>query len=288
MDLRNPDIVDAPYGPHERNVLDLWRNDAPDPAPLFIFIHGGGFKGGDKQNAPPTLVQGCLDEGIAVARINYRLSQQAPYPAPMTDSARAVQFLRSKAREWNIDPERFAAGGGSAGGGISLWLGFHTDLADPESEDPVGSFSTRLSCMACTQTQSSYDLNYIRSIIPGPAYRHEALQQLFRVAPEGFQTARAKEMFADSSALTHLSAGDPPVHLAYFTPNLPLTDALDANQGIHHPHFGEVLKKRMDELGIECVLRYREDFPHAKDDQDLRDKAFAEQVRFLSRHLLSA
>jgi acetyl esterase len=286
MELRNPDIIDVSYGPHGRNVLDLWRIESPEPGPLFIFIHGGGFRGGDKQNAPPALVQGCLDAGIAVARINYRLSQQAPYPAPMTDSARAVQFLRFKAEEWNIDPRRFAAGGGSAGGGISLWLGFHSDLADLGNADPVARLSTRLSCMACTQTQSSYDLNFIHTIIPGPAYRHEAVQQLFRVTPEEFQTTRAKEQFADSSALTHLSAGDPPVHLAYFTPNLPLTDALDANQGIHHPRFGEILKKRMDELGIECVLRYREDFADIPDEQEVREKVFAEQVQFLERHLL--
>jgi acetyl esterase/lipase len=55
----------------------------------------------------------------------------------MHDGARAVQYLRSRAKEWNLDPARVAATGGSAGAGISLWLAFHADLADPKSKDPV-------------------------------------------------------------------------------------------------------------------------------------------------------
>ena len=95
----------------------------------------------------PILLKDCLDSGISVAAINYRYSTQAIAPAPFQDGARAVQFLRSKAKDWNLDPQRFAATGGSAGAGISLWLGFHNDLADPKSEDPVLRQSTRLACM---------------------------------------------------------------------------------------------------------------------------------------------
>ena len=119
----------------EHYVLDLWRAKSATPAPLVVFIHGGGFRGGDKTNLAPALLAKCLDTGISVAAINYRLSQQAAFPAPMLDSARAIQVLRSKAAEWNLDPKRFAATGGSAGAGISLWIGFHDDLADPASAD---------------------------------------------------------------------------------------------------------------------------------------------------------
>src|SRR5262249_50241034 len=90
-----PDVRDAKYGPHARNVLDLWKARADSPTPLVVFIHGGGFRGGDKANVPPQLLEHCLKAGISVASINYRLSQQAAFPAPMNDGARAVQFLRS-------------------------------------------------------------------------------------------------------------------------------------------------------------------------------------------------
>jgi acetyl esterase/lipase len=278
-----PDATDIPYGPHPRNVLDLWKADSTEPTPLWVWIHGGGFMGGDKRFVPPAVLTDALAAGISVAAINYRLSQQAPFPAPMHDAARAIQFLRFRGRHgWNLDPARLAAGGGSAGGGISLWLGFHDDLAEPNGDDLVATESTRPTCMACTATQSSYDPNFIRTIIPGPAYQHEALQLLFRVTPADFQTPRARERFAAGSALPHARAGAPPVFLFYPSPNLPLTDALTAEQGIHHPKFGEVLKEKLDALGVECVLRFREDLGDCPDAEV--PAAFArEAVQFLRR-----
>src|SRR5262245_27814718 len=110
-----PGVRDAKYGPHARNVIDLWKAKSDTPTPLVVFIHGGGFRAGDKSNVSPLLLEHCLKAGISVAAINYRFSQHAPFPAPMNDGARAVQFLRSKAKEWNLDPKRVAATGGSAG-----------------------------------------------------------------------------------------------------------------------------------------------------------------------------
>ena len=55
----------------------------------------------------------------------------------------SLQTIRSKAKEWNLDPERIACYGGSAGAGISLWLAFHEDLADPNSDDPIARQSTQ-------------------------------------------------------------------------------------------------------------------------------------------------
>ena len=97
---------------YERNVLDLWKAKSDRPTPLVIYIHGGGFRSGDKSSVDARLLDRCLDAGISVAALNYRLSSQAPFPAPMLDSARAVQFLRSRASQWNLDPARFAATGG--------------------------------------------------------------------------------------------------------------------------------------------------------------------------------
>src|SRR5262249_41628078 len=148
QDRPKPDVANARYGPHQRHVLDLWKAKSDRPTPLVVFIHGGGFRGGDKKNLSPVLLNLCLKAGLSVASINYRLSQHAPFPAPMHDGGRAIQFFRFKAKEWNLDPRRIAATGGSAGAGISLWLAFHDDLADPGSKDPVARESTRLSCAA--------------------------------------------------------------------------------------------------------------------------------------------
>lgn len=86
---RPPDVANASYGPHERNVVDLWKAKSDKPAPLVVFIHGGGFRAGDKTNLSPVLLDLCLGRGVSVAAINYRLTQQAPYPAAMHDGARS-------------------------------------------------------------------------------------------------------------------------------------------------------------------------------------------------------
>jgi acetyl esterase/lipase len=118
------------YGPHLRNVLDVWLAKSDEPTPVLVSIHGGGFRGGNK-SVSPELLRRCLDARISVVAITYRLSDQAIAPAQFLDAARAIQFLRHKAKEWNLDPGRVAATGSSAGAGLSLWLGFHDDLADP-------------------------------------------------------------------------------------------------------------------------------------------------------------
>ena len=176
-----PDVANASYGPHERNVLDLWKAKSSRPTPLVIHIHGGGFTQGDKSGVPGPLLEACLNQGISVASINYRYSTQAPYPGPMADSARAVQFLRLHAVEWNLNPKAFAATGGSAGAGISLWMGFHDDMSDPKSSDPVARQSTRLSAMAVTNGQTTYDPRTIAKLISPETARIGALRLLFNV-----------------------------------------------------------------------------------------------------------
>ena len=151
------------------------------PRRCLVSIHGGGFAKGDK-SVSPELLRRCLDSEISVVAITYRFSNQAIAPAQFHDSARAIQFIRHKARQWNLDPTRVAATGNSAGAGISLWLGFHDDLADPNSEDPVLRQSSRLTCMSVFNGQTSYDPRFIRDLLPGSdTYKHPRLAQLFAV-----------------------------------------------------------------------------------------------------------
>src|SRR5687768_3333363 len=99
-----PDIANERYGPHERHVLDLWKAKSDRPTPLVVFIHGGGFRAGSKEALQPALLEGLRANGISVMAINYRLSPEVAFPAHYLDCARAIQFARSMAREWNIDP----------------------------------------------------------------------------------------------------------------------------------------------------------------------------------------
>lgn len=254
QELPAPTHANVKYGPHERNVMDLWLAKSDRPTPVLVSIHGGGFLGGDKRVDAGTLDQ-CLASGISVAAITYRFSSQAIAPASFRDSARAVQTMRMRAKEWNLDPEHFAATGSSAGAGISLWLGFHDDLADPENKDPVLRESSRLSCMMVSAGQTSYDPRFIRKLFPEfEAYKHGALARLFDVDLNELDNLPAEKyrLFEECSPIHHLSKDDPPAMLGYGAAfDQPVTDA---NIGIHHARFGKALKEKMDELNIRCVV----------------------------------
>jgi acetyl esterase/lipase len=130
-----PHAENVRYGPHERNVLDLWLAKADGSTPLVLFIHGGGFRSGDKSDLAADRLKTLLDSGFSVASLNYRLTDTAPMPAAYLDAGRALQFLRANAAKWNLDPKRVASTGISAGAATSMWLAFHDDLADPRSDD---------------------------------------------------------------------------------------------------------------------------------------------------------
>jgi acetyl esterase/lipase len=117
--------------------LDAFLVKSEKPTPVLIFIHGGGWRQGDKRGLPRFLKEPLFEAGISVVSINYRLTDVAPYPAQVDDCTRAVQFVRSKAKEWNINPERIALMGASAGGHLSLWVGLHNDRKKPDSADSV-------------------------------------------------------------------------------------------------------------------------------------------------------
>ena len=111
-----PTFADVSYGPEPQQVLDFWQAKSSKPTPLIFNIHGGGWIHGTKE--PLGREQGFLQRGISVVHITYRFTPANPLPAPVMDAARALQFVCSKAVEWNIDPKRVILSGFSAGGTI--------------------------------------------------------------------------------------------------------------------------------------------------------------------------
>jgi acetyl esterase/lipase len=251
-----PTFADVKYGPHERNVLDFWRADTKEPAPVLVFIHGGGFIAGSKADVSPNAIEQCMKWGISFASISYRYSKQAPYPAPMLDGARAIQFLRTKAAAWHIDPKRIGAYGGSAGAGISMWVGFHDDLAKPDSADPVERQSSRLRVVATQGGQTTYNPLVIKEWIGGRAWEHSALLRLFACTSfDDYNKPEVRKLAEDSAAINHYKKGAPPIFMVYSEPDQPLPADAKPGQGIHHPIFGKKLKEKADALGLEAVLR---------------------------------
>lgn len=248
--------ADVSYGPHERNVLDFWQAEGEGPRPLIVFIHGGGWTQGAKSQAAHRY-RPFLDKGISCAAINYRLSSHAPLPAPVHDAARAVQFLRFKAKEWNIDKDRIALTGGSAGGCTSMWILLHDDLADPDSEDPVERESTRVSAAAVGNAQASLDPKVIEGWLGPNLLRHRMIwtavgEKNLTAARANYQKNRAT--YVEFSPYNHFSKDDPPL-LMTFTEHHPMTlPSKNANHGIHHPVYGLKMKEKADRLGCELHL----------------------------------
>ncbi len=102
--------------------LDLYLPDAAaaKPWPVVVWIHGGGWNKGSKDNCPLTWLAA---DGYAVASISYRLTPVAAWPAQIDDARAAVRWLRTHAARYQLDPARIAGAGGSAGGHIAAVLG---------------------------------------------------------------------------------------------------------------------------------------------------------------------
>jgi pimeloyl-ACP methyl ester carboxylesterase len=270
---RKPSFDNVKYGENERNVFDIWLADSETPTPLAVFIHGGGFKGGSKEKLKVEKIAALLDAGISVAAINYRFVTTDPLPTAHHDARRAIQFMRSKADEWNIDTNRVAAFGGSAGAQICMWLAYSDDMADTTSDDPVERESTRLLCVATAGGQTSAERDfYIDNILPlmGENVPIEVLVKSFNGENDP-EEIRMKMWGADSleevdeatrkcSALRLISPDDPPIFMSYgMAPDAkkPSGDK-DRLRGwlIHHVVFGTNLKEKADELGVEADLSY--------------------------------
>ena len=263
-DHAKPTMADVHYGAATNQVLDFYKADSATPTPLVFFIHGGGWIRGDIHVSKH---EEYLAAGISVVSIQYRFVPEAqaanvkpPVEWPMHDAARALQFVRSKAAEWNIDKNRIGASGGSAGACTSLWLAFHDDLADPKSDDPVARESTRLLCAAVTGAQTSLDPKQMKEWIPNISYGGHAFGftgesakhiSQFQQFLEGRETILP--WIKEYSPYELVSKDDPPVYLTYATP--PAIGQTQSN-ATHSANFGVKLQDRLREVGVPCELEY--------------------------------
>ena len=268
-----PTHANIKYGEHERNVFDLWLAESKEPTPLAIYIHGGGFISGNKEKVSQQVVTQLLDAGISVASINYRyLSIDTPLPTSHHDARRALQFMRSKAKEWNIDKSRVAAFGGSAGAQICMWLAYSDEMAKPQSKDSIERESTRLTCVATMGGQTTNEIEFWKEMITGLMGSEINTEGLVRplgglVDPEKVRMAtwgsktldKANKKAARHSALNLVSEDDPPIFMSYgMAPSAKPPENKIRVRGwlIHHVNLGIALKEKTDTLKLESYLKY--------------------------------
>jgi len=247
-------LKDVAYGDHPRQVLDFYQAKSDKPTPVVFYIHGGGWQAGDKKTNPKAF----LDKGISVVAINYRYVQNGvkdnvkpPVKAPLEDAARALQFVRSKAAEWNLDKERIGATGGSAGACSSLWLALHDDMADPKSDDPIARQSTRLYCAAVNGAQVSLDPQELREWMPNYRYGAHAFglpnfQSLFD------NRESVLKWIKEYSPIEHVSKDDPPIAL-FYGGEVPVVGA-SPKDPTHSGIMGLKLAERLQAADVDVVL----------------------------------
>lgn len=178
----------------ESLALDLYLPKKPTSAPpLVVWIHGGGWRNGDKAQVNRAILQ-LSEEGYAVASINYRLEDLYIHPKQIHDCKGAVRWLRAHAGKYGYDATRIAVGGGSAGGHLALLLGLSGGVADLEGT--VGGNPDLAGAV-----QAIIDLY-------GPAGLPELAKNSAR-----FNRAHKfdAQQLIHASPLTYLSADDPPV-----------------------------------------------------------------------------
>lgn len=247
------------YGPHERNNFDIWLAKSENPTPLVIYIHGGGFVGGDKSKyyQSPDWPR-FLENGISIATINYRFMIEAPFGilSSMNDSKRLVQYIRYYAQKYNIDKTKIACTGGSAGAGTALWLAFSDDMADTKNVDPVLRESTRLTCAGAFATQSTYDIFQWDRILGIPL--SQTPEQLHTIARAfGFKTAENIDLRNETTIrkdldfMGKMDKHDSPVfifnrHKAGIPENQD-----DIN---HHPLHAKALMEKARQVGLEAIV----------------------------------
>jgi len=263
-----PTLDSVSYGPHPKQVLTFWKTESATPTPCLFFIHGGGWQNGNRMAGMANWVPAMHKHGISVVSIEYRFIEEAiadgvqpPVKACLHDAARALQFVRSKASEWNLDKQKIAAAGGSAGACTSLWLAFHEDLAIPDSDDPIARESSKPTCAAVTGAQTTLDPRQMREWTPNSIYGSHAFG-IFREVDGKKQRdfdsflARRDEILPwiqEYSPFHLVSAGDPPVYLNYSAPPAKGQIAKDPT---HSANFGVLLREKLDEFHVPCELVY--------------------------------
>ena len=260
------------YGPHVDMVLNFWKIESPKPTPLLVHIHGGGWLGGKKNE---TANANELKNGYSFASIDYRLAGVELLPAAVHDAARAIQFLKTKAKEWNFDPNRIAVIGGSAGAASSLWLAYHDDMADIKSKDPVLRQSSRVCGAIAMGGQTTLDPFLLEKKIGLACIRHPMIWKT--VGAESHEHLmknwnQYKDLSLECSPLTHVSNDDPPVFLNY---GKPAPVPVIKGDGIHHAGFGRLLKEKCQAVGIPCYLQVKDHEVPSINKDDFIKKVFS-------------
>ncbi len=202
-------LRDVPFlAPGRAEKIDVFL-PAPPPAgklsPAVVWIHGGGWTGGTKNEArAKEICETLVNAGYVALNVDYKLGDGA-WPTNLHDCKNAVRFLRVHAAEWRVDPERIAVAGGSAGGHLALMVGYTAGVQELEPGAPYPGVSS--SVRAVIDMYGISDLRTRRETEPGG----KVLASVRAPGPVAvFGPAESAAVYRLASPVTHVSPATPP------------------------------------------------------------------------------
>lgn len=199
---------------------DAAKNENASPAPVIVWVHGGAWRAGTKEDVP---IRDLTKRGYAIASVQYRLSTDAKFPAQTVDIHSAVRFLRANAETYGIDPGRIAVAGSSAGAHLAALVGATEDVAEVggKKDGGIGSeVAAIVSFYGASNLESILDQSTPHSL----SVRVPALRLLLGGSP-----TELPDLARMASPVAHVGTGDPPLLLIHgdADPQMPYAQAVE-------------------------------------------------------------
>ena len=249
-------------------LLDLYLPEGqPAPRPVILWVHGGAWRKGDKSRV--RLLSHFLARGYAMASINYRLSQEALYPAQIHDCKAAVRWLRANVETYGLDPGRIGAWGSSAGGHLVALLG--TSGGVPELEGSGGNPEQSSRVQAVCDWFGPSD--FLRMDDYPGAMAHDAPD-----SPEsqlvGGPIQESSDAVARANPITYISGDEPPFLIMH------------GDQDRTVPcHQSKLLYEALRAAGVEVALHLLEGAGHGTAEQFHAPESVRLVEAFFDQHL---
>ncbi len=282
--LKVTSLLDEHYGPHERQIFDIWMPKSSGRTPLVIYIHGGGWVMGSKDEVRThSIIKKYNAAGVAFAAINYRFLKHASLQNIMReDIAGFVQFMRFNARKFNIDKNLIMAHGFSAGGSASLWLGTHDDIARPSDSNRVLRESSRVLAIGHLSSQVSYDFidwfdffgrEKVEKFLGDQIWTRYHLNSI-----DDLYTPVGEAIRQDLNSYKNISADDAPMILWNTLPDI---ESETNSHFMHSPRHAKLLKERALAVGLEARM-------FLDGDQELKYDPWLESYKFFMEKIAEA
>lgn len=254
--------IEYGHGGDDPLHLDLYSpKNLKESVPAIILIHGGGWRGGKREDYHYYCVR-FAERGYVVASISYRLIKTALFPAAVEDAKCAVRWLRSNAGQYHVNPDLIGVAGGSAGGHLSMMVGYSSDNAELEGNGGHPDVSSRVQAVVNLYGPADLTTEYGRT--------HSLVTNFI-----GRSYEESPELYRQASPLTHISPDDPPT--------LTFQGTIDSLVPVSQ---ADALHKRLQETQVTSVYERLEGWPHTMDAaQVVNDYCVKRMLAFFEEHL---